>query len=71
MKHLLEEGLKHSKYLLISYNNEGIISENDWNVLLEPYIVKKYEFSYDTYKGSRNLKARSNKILEILYLVSK
>lgn len=71
MKHLLSSGLSKSKYLLISYNNEGIISDDDWATLFQPYIVKKYEITYDTYKGSRNLRDRSDKVIEIMYLVSK
>lgn len=71
MKHLLENGLSKSIYLLISYNNEGIIKTEDWETLFEPYNIKKYEINYDTYKGSRNLKKRSDKVIEIMYLVSK
>jgi len=71
MSKLLSDGLKKSKYILISYNNEGIITDNDWKILFEPYNVKKYEINYDTYKGSRNLKDRSDKVIEIMYLVSK
>lgn len=70
MKQLMRNGLEKSKYLLISYNNEGIITEDDWTTLFEPYNVKKYEITYDTYKGSRNLKDRNNKVVEIMYLVS-
>ena len=71
MKHLMKTGLEKSKYLLISYNNEGIITNSDWESLFEPYTVKKYEIQYDTFKGCRNLKDRSNKVIEIMYLVSK
>jgi adenine-specific DNA-methyltransferase len=71
MKQLLETGLEKSKYLLISYNNEGIITREDWTTLFQPYTVKKYEIVYDTYKGSRNLKDRSDKVMEIMYLVSR
>jgi adenine-specific DNA-methyltransferase len=70
MKRLLTSALSKSTYLLISYNNEGIITDSDWQLLFEPYIVKKHEIKYDTYKGSRNLKDRSDKVLEIMYLVS-
>lgn len=69
MKQLIMSGLSKSTYLIISYNNEGIIT--DWKTLFEPYNVKKYEIKYDTYKGSRNLKNRSDKVIEIMYLVSK
>jgi len=71
MKKLMSEGLSKSTYLLISYNNEGIITQSNWKILFEPYNVKKYEINYDTYKGSRNLKDRSDKVIEIMYLVSK
>jgi|694.fasta_scaffold40955_4 adenine-specific DNA-methyltransferase len=71
MGKLLADGLAKSTYILISYNNEGIITESDWKTLFEPYNVKKYEIKYDTYKGSRNLKERSDKVIEIMYLVSK
>lgn len=71
MKKLIVNGLLKSKYLLISYNNEGIIKSEDWDALFQGYIIKKYEIKYDTYKGSRNLKNRDDKVLEIMYLVSK
>lgn len=70
MKKLIEVGLSKSKYLLISYNNEGIITSDDWNVLFSSYNVKKYEIRYDTFKGCRNLKNRDDKVVEIMYLVS-
>lgn len=70
MRTLIANGLQKSKYLLISYNNEGIIDSNDWNELFAPYCVKKYEIKYDTFKGCRNLKNRDNKVMEIMYLVS-
>ena len=69
MKELIKVGLTKSKYLLISYNNEGIITSDDWKVLFKDYNVKKVEIKYDTYKGSRNLKDRDNKVIEIMYLV--
>ena len=71
MKHLLEKGLTKATYVLLSYNNEGIITEKDWEILFKPYEVKKYEIKYDTYKGSRNLKDRSDKVIEIMYLLKR
>lgn len=71
MRELLVLGLQKSKYILISYNNEGIISANEWDKLFGGYKVTKYEFTYDAYKGSRNLKKRNNKVVEIMYLVSR
>ncbi len=61
---------KISKFVLISYNNEGIIKDEDWTKISETYSVTKKEIKYDTYKGSRNLKDRSNKVMEIIYIVS-
>jgi adenine-specific DNA-methyltransferase len=46
MGKLLADGLAKSTYILISYNNEGIITDSDWNTLFEPYNVKKYEIKY-------------------------
>ena len=70
MKTLMANALAKATYLLISYNNEGIITDDDWKTLFSSYNVKKYEIKYDTYKGSRNLKDRSDKVIEIMYLVS-
>ena len=70
MKHLINTTIKKSKYILISYNNEGIIPLEEWDDIFKDYSVKKYEFNYDTFKGSRNLKDRSNKVVEIMYLIN-
>ena len=70
MKHLLTTGLEKSKYILISYNNEGIITPDDWKVLFESYAISEYKIAYDTYKGCRNLKDRPQKVNELLFLVS-
>jgi len=70
MNNVLEKGLYKSKYILLSYNNEGIITDEDWVKIFSQYQVKKYEIKYDTYKGSRNLKGRDDKVIEILYLIS-
>lgn len=69
MSELIANSLKKSKYILISYNNEGIITPSNWTNILQQYDTKIYEINYDTYKGSRNLKNRSNKVIEVLYLV--
>ncbi len=71
MRNLLCEGLKKSKYLLLSYNNEGILTPADWTELFAPYRVQKYEIPYSCYKGSRNLAEREGKVMEILYLISR
>ncbi len=71
MNELLEESLKKTKYILLSYNNEGIIKMNKWDEMFSKYKVKKYEITYGTYKASRNLKQRSKEVIEIMYLISK
>ena len=71
MEHLLRTGLSKSRYIVLSYNDEGIISTEDWAQIFKPYDVEKREILYDTFKGSRNLKDRSNKVVEIMYIISK
>ena len=71
MKDLINESIKKTKYILLSYNNEGIIPNDEWDKIFDGLTVKKYEIKYDTFKGSRNLKERSDKVLEIMYLISK
>lgn len=71
MKSLLEIGLQKSKYIILSYNNEGIIKKEEWDEIFKMYNVKHYNFIYDTYKASRNLKKRANKVVEYIYLISK
>ncbi len=71
MSQLLKDCLEKTAYVLLSYNDEGIIKKADWNIIFEPYNVEKKEIVYDTYKGSRNLKHRSNKVIEIMYVISK
>jgi len=69
MRELIESGLRKARYLLISYNNEGIITAEQWEELLRGYQVSVHEVPYDTYRGSRNLKERALKVVERMYLV--
>ena len=71
MRELLANATSKSAYVVLSYNNEGIIEAEDWAQLFEPYVVEKREIDYDTFKGSRNLQNRSNKVVEIMYIISK
>ena len=73
MLDLLRNCLKKAKYTLISYNNEGLVTEDDWLLIFADLgcDVKKYEKEYDTYHGSRNLAGRNKKVIEIMYLLSK
>lgn len=69
MRELIEAGLRKARYLLISYNNEGIITADQWEELLRGYQVSVHEVPYDTYRGSRNLKERALKVVERMYLL--
>ena len=71
MKELLEHSTKKSKYVILSYNNEGNITTEDWEDIFKNYNVEKKEIKYDTFKGCRNLKKRNNKVIEIMYVISK
>ena len=69
MKKLLADAFTKTKYVILSYNDEGIIKKSDWDEIFKNYDVEKKEIRYDTYKGSRNLKNRSNKVMEIMYVI--
>jgi adenine-specific DNA-methyltransferase len=66
MTELLEDSLKISKYVLVSYNDEGLISAEKWKKILEPYEYNKIEKDYKRMTG-RN--GESGKVKEILYLI--
>jgi adenine-specific DNA-methyltransferase len=59
-------------YVIISYNNEGIISEERLTEILEKYgKLTKEEIIYPTYKGCKNLASRSKEVLEYLWMLEK
>jgi len=61
-----------AKYILISYNNEGIIPINNFQKLLEKHgDWTLFEQEYNTYRGSRNLSKRNIKVRELLWLLKK
>jgi adenine-specific DNA-methyltransferase len=70
MRDLIAACLRKSAYVLISYNNEGIIDDATWAEILEPYVTELFEIKYNAYRGSRNLAGRSDKVMERMYLVS-
>ncbi|MCK9446640.1 DNA adenine methylase [bacterium] len=61
-----------SKFILLSYNNEGIINTEELKSIMGKYgdidLIKQ---EYNTFRGSRNLKDRSNKVDELLYILKK
>jgi adenine-specific DNA-methyltransferase len=68
MTELLEDALKISKYVLVSYNDEGIISAAKWKKMLEPYEYNKIKKEY---KRLVDHNGYSGEVYEILYLIRK
>lgn len=66
---LIEKCSSKTSYILLSYNNEGIIKQSEWKDILKKYPFTKYEINYDCFKGSRNLRERNKKVVEIMYLI--
>ena len=61
-----------AKYLLISFSDDGFISREEMVAMLAPLgEVTVMEQPYNTFRGSRNLRAREIHVKEILYLVKK
>ncbi len=70
----MDELIKNTpaKYVLISYNNEGIIPIEKFEKIVSKYgDWELLEQEYNTYRGSRNLRDRSNKVKELLWLIRK
>ena len=68
MTELIEDSLKISKYVLISYNDEGIISAEKWKKMLEPYEYNKVKKEYKRFAGRET---DVGTVYEILYLIKK
>lgn len=61
-----------SKYLIISYNNEGFISLDEMQKMLMKYgYLTTKEIDYVAFRGSRNLKDRSKHTTEYLFILKK
>lgn len=73
-KRVFEELIKNipASYVIISYNNEGILSEELLTEILERYgSISKQEIVYPTYKGCKNLASRNKDVLEYLWILEK
>jgi adenine-specific DNA-methyltransferase len=75
IKNTFEELIQNtnSKYILISYNNEGFLSYYDFFSILEKYgKVEYFEKDYTVFRGG-NIKSnnRSSKVKELLFLLEK
>lgn len=61
-----------AKFIIISYNSEGFIEFDDMKSMLKKYgKVKTVEITYNTFRGSRNLRARDIHVSEYLFIVEK
>ena len=59
-----------AKYLMVSYNSEGFISQESFlRFLGQLGEVTPFETEYSTFRGSRNLRQRPLKVTERLFLV--
>jgi len=59
-------------YIAISYNNEGLIPLEEFVKIISRHGEWKLaEKEYNTYRGSRNLRERSSKVKELLWLIKK
>lgn len=65
-------GNTKARYIMISYNNEGIIPIEKFQKIVDKHgRWELLEQEYNTYRGSRNLRDRNNKVQELLWLVKK
>lgn len=61
-----------SKYLIISYNNEGFISLEEMQTMLSKYgKLTTKEIDYVAFRGSRNLKNRNAHTMEYIFILRK
>lgn len=61
-----------SKYLIISYNNEGFISLEEMQNMLSKYgELTTKEIDYIAFRGSRNLKNRNTHTTEYIFVLKK
>ena len=62
----------NARFVVISYNDEGIIPIDGFKDILSRYgNWELMEQDYNTYRGSRNLRARSTKVKELLWILEK
>ncbi len=61
-----------AKYIIVSYNSEGFISFDEMNDMLGRYgTVKTTALTYNTFRGTRNLKNRPIHVNEYLFTLRK
>lgn len=68
MTQLVRDTMRITKYMLVSYNDEGIIPKEDWDRILEPYDVERIDTEYQRYAANGS-KTGKKAVTEILWLV--
>lgn len=64
--------LANTKYILLSYNNEGIISQEYIKETMNKYgKLKIFEKDYNRFKADNNRKYKTNKTIEYLFMLEK
>lgn len=67
---LMSESVKRASYVLVSYNNEGTVSETEWLRVLAPYRHERMEQPYKRYTArGKKCSEGHNQVVETLYLV--
>ena len=62
----------NSKYIIISYNNEGFIAKDEMETMLKKYgTLKTISIKYNAFRGSRNLQDRAQYVDEYLFVLHK
>lgn len=70
----MDELIKNTpaKYILISYNDEGIIPFENFRAIVKKHgDYHLFAQDYNAYRGSRNLAGRNIKVKELLWLIKK
>ena len=70
MTQLVTDTMRVTKYMLVSYNDEGVIPIDKWLEILEPYTVERIDTEYQRYAANGS-KTGKKSVTEILWLVSK
>ena len=61
-----------TRFLLISFNNEGFINPDEMRVMLQRIgAVDEFSVRYNTFRGSRNLRNRTIHVTEQMFLVER
>jgi adenine-specific DNA-methyltransferase len=71
MTALIQRCTAVSKFTIVSYNDEGLLKPADWDVILEPYTVRRIEKVYQRYSTQGTKKDGRGEVIEILYLITK